>query len=420
MNTKRNTKKIFLMVLITVFALVIIAGAYFLYKYFCPTDKELFAQSHIYTINSIKNTENEMYEKTTDITLSANGDFSGKKLLDKLTTLSVSLKDKKVLDDKEEHSVLLSFLGEEILSSNLIENDDLEVLSIPQLSDKALGADSYEDALSLLLGSQNAEDIDVFENVDEKRLGKYIKKYLKKIYDNIPKDAFESDYVDNVKIIELNADLNRTLYDTLIEIKNDFELRAFLYEEYSLVCDNINKKYPYAGEIIKIPSAEEYYRNYEKNIDDFIKTIENSTITITTKLDNKRRIIEENILVKTGEKLKSSLFFSDEKTHITSYEDDKVMFEIDSDNEKNGSTVSKKTKISVDINDYTKEKSEGQKILIFNINSLLDKNISKDIVLPDKIEDIRTMSEEEKKEITQNASAKFSELIATVTLKLIP
>ena len=95
------------------------------------------------------------------------------------------------------------------------------------------------------------------------------------------------------------------------------------------------------------------------------------------------------------------------------------MLKINSDAKKDETTETKKTEITFDINEYTKEQTAGQKLIILTIDSATDTNVSGGVKLPENYEDIRKMSDDEKSEITSTASEKFISLLASVTLGIL-
>ena len=414
----KTSKKILTILLIVLILTAITIGGYFLFRYLFPTDKELFVQAHINTIESHDTEEPERFTKNTQISFDTDGDFSSKRATEKIGTLNLLLNNVKYGDDKTTFEANINFMDNVLLSSKAVKVDDTEVVTIPQFSDVSYAAESYEDVLSLFLGSDKTEDVEIFENVDEERFKLYLGKYSKEIYNNVPDNAFTAVKDGKIKTITLNTDLNRALYSVLTEIRNDAQLRDFTYEQSKIIAKNINKKYPYMGEVVTIPDKDEYYENYEKKIDEFIKSIENSHIITTIKVNQKRQIIEESISIKSGEAEQCSFFFDDDSFNFVSYDEGKALFKIDSDSKKDGTTTTKKTKLSFDVNDFTKGKSENQKLIILDINSFTDTYVSGDVTLPQNYEDIRKMSEEEKTKVTQNASQKFMGLITTLTLEL--
>lgn len=417
---KKNMKKVFVIFISVLVFLCAIVGGYFLYKYMFPTDKELFVIAHLNTLEyNEEKEEPEKFTNTTNVSFSTEGDFTSQRVAKSFSTISLLLENTKISEDETEYNVSINFLEDSFLTTNAVKSKGIEVFTIPQLSEESYGADSYEDVLAILLGSEKAKDTEVFENIDKEQLEKYFSKYFKEIYNSIPNNSFKSTKENGLRTIELNLDLNRTLYNTLTKIKADTEFRDFLYEQNKIISENINKKYPYAGEIVKVPKKEEFYKNFEKNIDDYIKNNENSKLVATVKIDNNRRITEENISIISDEQERYSVLYSQNEFSYTAYKDSNIMFKYHSVGEKNNNITNKKTDITFDINDFTKEKSEKQKMVTVSIASTTATDVNKTIKLPEKYVDIRNMSKEEKEKLTQKASENFMGLIATITLELL-
>lgn len=414
-------KKLIIYVLLAILLIGVIVGGYFLFKYLFPSDKELFVIAHANTIEqSSQKTEPERFTNTTDVSLKAEGGFNSKDAVKAFESLHLKLDNTKYEENKTTYDVALTLGNKEMLTSSAVKSGDTEVFTIPQLVDKKYASNTFGDVLSLLLGSENAEDVDIMQDVDKVKLTEYLKKYLKDVYNNVPDSSFTSEKDGDIKIITLDADINRTLYDTVMAIKNDTELRDFLYAESSKVCENINKKFPYAGELTSMPEKEEYDKNYEESLDKYIKDIENSRIVAKIKVNKDRVIIQEDIKVASGDMVQQLLSFSDKHFCLEAYEGDNILIKYNQISEKAETITEKTTNVTFDVNDMTKEKSETeQKLIILTFNSVTDTNVSSEFVMADNYEDIRNMSDEDKKKITESASGNFVSLVATLTLELL-
>ena len=86
---KRIWKKLILMVLILVAFACAVVGGYLAYKYFFPTDKELFFISHINSFDSIEQEEPEPYFKTNKTTITTEGDFTSQKAAKRFSTTEI-------------------------------------------------------------------------------------------------------------------------------------------------------------------------------------------------------------------------------------------------------------------------------------------------------------------------------------------
>ncbi len=420
MLKRKNFKKTVLITIVSIILIGVIVGGWFLYRYLFPTAKELFVLSHKNTIEyNLNKEEPEQFVSTANISFSSDEKTNSQRAEKLLSTTRLFFENIKLADERQEYNLSVNFLDNELLTANAIEFNDVEILTVPQLSDASYGADSYEDVLSLLLGSDNAEDIDILENIDEKQAEKYCSKYFKSVYNSVPDSDFVSQKDGDFTVITLKTDLNRTLYNTLLEMKNDIELRKFTYEQYKIICENINKKYPYAGTIITAQDEEDYNENYEKKIDEFIKSIENSTVSAIVKINKERRIAEETISISNNGKEQYFISCTEKDFAIKVYDNDSVVLEINSYSDLNGTTTSKKTAITFDANDFINEDKEQSKIITMNIDSTIDTNVLKDITIPENYVDIRTISEDEKNEIATKASENFMGLVASITLELI-
>lgn len=421
--TKRKNKiwkKAILILLIVLVVISLIVGGYFLYKYLFPTDKELFFISHEKTFFSDKTTdEPDAFLKTSEITIKTEGDFTSEKAAEAFSSIVISTENVKLSEEETEYDLSINFLGNDFITTKAVKSGDTEVFSFPQLSEKSYGADSYEDVMTVLFGSEDIESVEMLDGTDTEQLEIYSAKYIKKLRDNIPDKDFSSRKEGDIKVITLKTDLNRALYDIANEIKSDTDLREFLYEQTVIVENNINKKFAYLGSLVDIPKQDEYYKNYEKSIDDFIKNIENSEIIITVNVDKNRKILAEELKVINDDKVQYAWSYSADGYSYESYKDEKLLLKIDSKTKTDGTKIEVQKRYKFDINDYTKEKSDEQKMVTLNISSTTDTNVTREIILPQDYDDIRSMSEEEKQEITENASKNFFNLLATFTMELL-
>lgn len=413
------SKKLILTVLIIVLLACALVGGYFIYKNLFPADKELFFMSHANSLDSVKQEEPEQFFKTNKTTITTEGDFTSKKAAKRFSTTEILTDNLKLADDKTEYNFKMNFLGNDVITTKAVKVGDTEVFSFPQLAEKSYGADSYYDILSVLTGSEKAEDKDMLDGVDKEQFEIYLKKYIKKLYENLPDSDFTSQKDGDVKTITLKSDLNRAIFDITNEIKNDSELRDFLYNQDVIIKTNINKKYAFFGTIIKIHDKDEYNENYEKSISEFIEDIEDSVLVMIIKVNKDRKIISEDIVISNNEKVQWSLSYDKNHFSYEGYEDDLLMLKIDAKTSTKGAITDKETNITLDINDYTKEISDKQKMVTLNIVSKMDTNVSGNIVLPDDYIDMRKMSVEEKQEITEEASRNFMTLLATLTMELL-
>ncbi len=416
---KKIWKKILLYVLIAVAALGIVVGGYFLYKYFFPTDKELFIIAWENTLKDFEESnEAERFQNTTSVSFDTEGEFSNTKASDALKTASINIETVNLSDDKKRFDISVNLLEKELISSQYVKVSDTESLYIPQLAQNSYCADSYLDVLSLVLGSAESSDIDLTEGIDRKKLEKYYDKYTKKLYKNIPDSDFSAVEKGDIKIITLKADLNRAAYDVLREMREDGELRDFLYEQTNLVANNIKNKYPYVSMFISIPQKTEFNEDYKTTIDNTIKSIENAEITVTIDVNKERRIEKTQMKVTNNDKEIFLMIHSPQQFDVLVNGEDKMLFKMQSATVNNGTVSVRNATVSFDVNDLTKEKTETPKIVSININSKTDTNVTKEVKLPENCIDIRTASQEEKNKITEQASEKFVALLTDLVTKL--
>ncbi len=423
MNTKEMKSKtlkrtVFILVTGVLFFSLLVSG-YFFYKYLFPTDKELFLIAHKNTLELLVN-EPENFKKTKNIsflTETLNGEFVEDNEKE-ISPLSFDI-DGTEYRGNSEYNISVNLNEKDILKSTKVEIDDTEVLTIPKLSDKNLASDSYEEILSLLLGDDVYKNIDISERIDEEQFKKYLLKYSKKIYENIPEESFVLTKSGTVKQIKLNVNLSDAVHGVLEEIKEDLAFREFMYEQNKALAENINKKYPYTTEFIKVADKEEYFKNFNQRIDEFIKKTKNSTVRVQTLIDDKRVILEENMTVEDEKYEQLTLYYSEKAFSTVYYDKYDTVFSLYSKKELNGSKTSEKTQVSFNITENREQGINPQKMFRMIVESTTDTDGLKEIVLPDKYFNIKDMSAEEKNEIRRTAKERLNSIISEVMSEFI-
>lgn len=423
MNTKEVKSKtlkrtVFILVTGVLFFSLLVSG-YFFYKYLFPTDKELFLIAHKNTLELLVN-EPENFKKTKNIsflTETLNGEFVEDNEKE-ISPLSFDI-DGTEYRGNSEYNISVNLNEKDILKSTKVEIDDTEVLTIPKLSDKNLASDSYEEILSLLLGDDVYKNIDISERIDEEQFKKYLLKYSKKIYENIPEESFVLTKSGTVKQIKLNVNLSDAVHGVLEEIKEDLAFREFMYEQNKALAENINKKYPYTTEFIKVADKEEYFKNFNQRIDEFIKKTKNSTVRVQTLIDDKRVILEENMTVEDEKYEQLTLYYSEKAFSTVYYDKYDTVFSLYSKKELNGSKTSEKTQVSFNITENREQGINPQKMFRMIVESTTDTDGLKEIVLPDKYFNIKDMSAEEKNEIRRTAKERLNSIISEVMSEFI-
>ncbi len=413
----KNAKKIILTVLVAILLICTAAGGFFAFKYVFPSDKDLFLLAHANLINPERE-EVSAFAENTEISLELSGGFNSKKAVDTAESISITTKNTFLSEQQSSYSFSMNFLNNEFLRFSKIKDNETEFLKVPQLIEKTYAANSTNEILSTLFGSETASDIDIFDGVDKEMLSEYLKKYGNKLYDNIPDNFFTSTKENDEKIIVFKDNLNRMLYDIVNEIKGDAELRDFLYEQISTVYGNCNAKFPYGGTLLTIPDKEDFHKDYDNTLNEFIESIENAEIVITSHIKN-RKILSETIkITESGEAL-YDISYDSEKVDFIKYKDSLENIRYSKFVEKKGTVTKKHTVLTIDINEWTKEQSDEQKNVSIIIDSLKDENVTEQIIIPEKVIDIQSLTEEEKTELQETVSENITNLLTSLTLSLL-
>lgn len=415
-SKNNNGKKIVFIILTTILVLCAVVGGFFAFKYIFPSDKDMFLMAHANLLE--KNNELNKYTKDTTISLDFNENFFNQNAVDTVKSLSVSTKSVHLEENVSALDFDMQFLNKTLLSFSSIKCNEKEFLQVPQLSEETYAADAVDDILCILLGSESADDRELFEGVDRETFEEYLKKYGSKLYENIPKSSFVSAKGNNEKVITFSDSVNRMLYDIAAEIRNDIEFRDFLYEQTSIVYTNCNEKFPYAGTLLTVPEKSEYDKNYNETFDEFIKSIENAHIEIVTHISQKR-IVSETIKITDNDELLYDISYDENAVDFIQYKDSLENIHYSYTKEIEGTKTYKNTVFKIDVNEWTKEQSTGQKNMSIIIDTEIDENVTEKIVVPDNYVDVASLTEEEKTNIQETASKNLTEILTSFTLTLL-
>ena len=413
---KKSGKKIVISMFAVILFLLVSVGGFFGFKYMLPSGKDLFLIAHANLFDTDEE-EIENYRKDTELSFDFNGNFLTKKAVDTVKTITVSTQNCK-FGDKSIYDFNMQFLNRDFLSFSNIKSQEKTYLTVPQLMNETYASERTNDILSVLLGSDTAADIDVFEGVDKERFEEYLLKYGKKLYENVPSKSFVTTKNKNEKIITFKDSVNRMLYDIVNEIKNDVEFRNFLYEQTSIVYSNFNAKFPYVGTLLNMSEKTEYDKSYNETLDKFMEDIENVQIEISTTVKG-RKLVREVIKIVKGEEPLYDVLYDENSVDFIQYKDNLENIHYSYTRKAEGEKIYKNTRFTIDVNEWTKEKVKGQKNFSVIINTTTDKNVFEEITLPEKYVDINTLSEEDKIMIQETAGKNLTELLTSFTLTLL-
>ena len=413
-------KKIFFGILAGILLILCATGAYFMFRYLFPSEKELLIMANIKTYNEYRNVEKvKTFAKDTNISFKTEGDFTHQRAAKNFESFKINLHNVNINENNGRYDVGIDFAGKRLFNSSMFKNDITEIFYAPQLAERAYSSKSYSDVLSLLVGSERPQEIGYLENLDMDGFKKYYGKYLKRLYENIPDNDFSVSENSDVKTLILKTDLNRLLYDIISEVKSDNELREFSYNQRNIIYDNINKKIPYVGTLLTAEGREEYDEKFTENIEKIIEDMEDSILTITAEIDKDRKIIKETVEIKNDKEIQLYILYSADNIEIINNDEGKLVYRLAVNRKTENEKVYTNLATTFDVNDFTKEKSQEQKLVTVISETVTDTSVKEKIEYPVDVADIRNMTDEEREKITQNASKKFMEMITTLTLELL-
>ena len=414
----RRWKKNLLIIISVFVGIGVLAGAFFAFKYFFPSDKELFIRAHIKAFAQ-KDESPSVYSKKSKLSFDLQGDFTSAKAVDTVKSITVSTQDTRVDEMSSKYDFSMEFLGKKFLSFEKTSHNGIDALSIPQLTENVYASDRVENVLQMLFGSeQTAENIGIMDGVDREKLNDYLKEYGKMLYNNMPDSSFSSVKENDVKVVTFTTDADRLFYETADSMRTNTELSEFLYSQVSVIYDNINKKYPYAGTLLTVPEREEFLKGYNDFFEEFIKNTENRRIVATARIEG-RELLGCIISVTENGVAEYDIAYGGKATKFVQYKEGNAHIAYTSEESRDGTRTDKHTKFSIDVNEYTKEIAKGQKIVSVIVDSSTDTAVTEKLSVPEKYTDISTMSEEEKTQVAQTVSENMTEMITGLTLALL-
>ncbi len=412
----KGAKKIIVTVFVAILLICTAAGGFFAYKYIFPSDKDLFLLAHANFVDA-GSEEVTAFTENVQLSFDLRGGFNSKKAVDTVESISVITKNVFISERESSYDFSMNFLNNEFLRFSKIKDNETEFLTAPQVVEETYKANSTNEILSTFFGSETTSDIDIFDGVDKELLSEYLKKYGEKLYDNIPDNSFTSRKENDVKIIVFKDNINRMLYDVINDVKGNTEFRDFLYEQIGVVYGNCNAKFPYGGTLLTMPDKRDFDSDYEESLNEFIESIENAEILITSHIRN-RKILSETIkITESGESL-YDISYDSEKVDFIKYKDylEKIRY---STTKEEGTVTKKHTVFTIDINEWTKEQDEEQKNISIIVDSIKDENVTEQIAIPEKAIDIQNLTEEEKTELQETVSENITSLLTSLTLSLL-
>ena len=129
--------------------------------------------------------------------------------------------------------------------------------------------------------------------------------------------------------------------------------------------------------------------------------------------------MSETIKITEGEELLYDVSYDSQKVNFIKYKNSLENIRYLTTEEEEGTVKKKHTEFTIDINEWTKEKSNEQKNISLIIDSSKDENVTEQILIPEKTIDIQSLTEEEKTELQEKVSENLSGLLTSFTLSLL-
>ena len=420
----KGFKRTGLIVLTALGLVCLIVLGYIACRNFFASDKELFLKAHIKTFELIEEKDEPRKFKTnqkisfyTEIFENEAMGIEGSK---EELPITFAIDKTVANDDLSEENFSVNINEKEILKSTVTETDDDEILTVPAVFDKSYSAESYEDVLRELLGFEVYEDFEITDGVNERELEKHLLKYLNKMYDAIPEESFVSEDEGETKRITMLISMKDTVHGVLNEIREDAEFREILYRNSKQIIDNINKRYPYTKDFAQVPEKEEFFKNYDEKLNEFIKNTENSTLTIVSSFGKNNVIFEERVTLEDERYEQFVLYYGEKAFTTVIYDKFDMLFSLYDVKETNGSEISHDTLVSFNITeDREKDIQNPQKLFRIHSVKTADTDDLKEIRIPDKIYNIERLTKEEKVQIKNSAKEKLTALAAEAAVEFI-
>ena len=226
---KKSGNKLWLLIPL---ALLLVLGGFVAFRYFRPSDKDLFVLAHYNSIRTSAKTEQpDVFYKVTDATCKLEGAFVEAKTIENISAMSIHSENAR-LDGGDGFFHFAFRIGDrDVLTTESISYGGESYVASKELTDgQFYAAPTPQEILNLLLGGQSIQtDVNILDGVDKDVFMDYLKHYGTKLYQSLPDSAFSRTETENGTRLKLSGSAAWLITDIVSEIRKDYGLKNFLY-----------------------------------------------------------------------------------------------------------------------------------------------------------------------------------------------
>lgn len=420
-TAKKGPKHILSAFLMAIVSIAVLAGAFLLYKYFFPSDKQLFVFSHYNTYQDAAKTEvPQSYIKTANVTCKVDDGVMEPEMVKAVNGFAARTVFTQLSNSQKRLEFALNFFGSDLITAQSVTDEGKTVFSSPQVADTAFSGKSNGEILGVLLGVQGMNaDKGLLDGVDRDTFNKYLKKYGLKFYDSVPDTVFSSISIKGTSTVTLNAKAVQLFSGIVGQLRADKELKAFLYTQREQIAANLNEIYEPSTLLVSSVTQTEFEQSYLEALDSFLANLARSDaeVEITAVINKHRRIESETMKIIGNGALLFELKFTGVKNFsVTGYkEDGTVLFTFANEQQTAGTVTDSVTTFSLDVSKSTAE--SVPKMVNVKVTAATDTNVSEsEIVFPEHCTDLSETDAETKQSIADEVNRRLSEIFTRAAL----
>ncbi len=416
---RRKTKRVVFVVFMTVVSIVVLTGAFFTYKYFFPSDKQLFSLAHYNTFQDrVKAETVTRYAKTTDVELTVGDGVTDPQMAKALNGLSAHTDYLQQSETQSRNDFTLKFMGGDLIAAKSVKDGGVTVFSSPQMADAAYAGNSTGEILSVLLNAQGVNtNRNILEGVDREGFSKFLKKYGLKLYSDLPNTAFSSVKINGTTTVRLSAKAVQLFSGIVGQLRADSELKSFLYTQRQQIVKNMNEVYEPSALLLSGISQSEFDRSYLECLDSFLANMahSNAEVELTAKINKHRRVESETLKISIDGVPAAELALNGGGTvHAAAFkEDGSVLFRFEKDAQTTGTVTNSVTSVLLD----TAQSGQEPKTIQLSVTSATNQAVPQtEIHLPEQFVELSSLSMEERQGLANEVNQRLTGVFTRAAL----
>ncbi len=418
-NKNKRLKRVFLTCLYAVISVIVLAGAYLSYKYFFPSDKQLFVLAHYNTYqDGAKAETNARFAKQTDASLTVGDGVMEPQMAKAVNGLTVCTDTVQLSENQSRLNFALKFMGGDLVTATSVTDGGVTVFSSPQMADAAYSGGSTGEILSVLLGAQGVNpDRGILDGVDREGFFKYLKKYGIRLYNDVPDAVFSSVKINGTTTVQLSAKAVRLFSGVVGQLRTDSELKSFLYAQREQIARNINGMYEPSALLVSSVTQKEFEQEYLETLDSFLADMAQSDaeVELTAVINKHRRVERETLKIAgSGTPVAEVEASGGKAVRATAYKTDgSELLHFEREQNTAGTVTDAVTAISLDL----AKPGDAPKLVNVTVNTSTDTAVKDaDISPPEQFYDLSALDGEEKQKLAESVNQRLTGVFTRAAL----